>query len=730
MGTRSPSGLSSYWANGAAPKDGAEDEKDAEKNAAVAKSGRWERTSSKGKKWLVCGLLAVVIVVAVATAVPISLSKQKHAPVFAAATTQAGPTTTMSAPIGVPTGGSNGTDWRTAATGGDGSVVYAAEGSFIYNNTFGGFWNSIPFNDSAQAQSDVPPLNQRWDYSTDMISGVNLGGWLVLEPFISPALFEPFNSPTNDPTAANGAVDEWTLSLALGPNMSAVITEHYATFITEKDFAEIAAAGLNWVRIPVPYWIVEVLPGEPFLANVGWTYFLKAIEWARKYGLRVNLDLHAVPGSQNGYNHSSKLGTLNFLNGVMGIVNAQRTLNYIRTLTEFISQPQYSNVIPMFSILNEPLANVIGVDVLRNFYLEVYEMTRAITGVGEGEGPWIAFHDGFVAQSTPVSEGGWDGFLTGADRISIDSHPYLCFDAPNNDPLAFQASKPCSYWAPKVNTSSEQFGLSIAGEWSLAINDCGKWINNVGNGARFDGTYYAPGTTTLEFKAAGSCDVWNDWEDYTPAIKAGLQQVAEGHMDALQHWFFWTWKTGYSSTLGRVANPLWNYQLGLQQGYIPANPRLARNTCPSLLAAAGVSVSQNSAPPLSAWMTGGVGAGTIIPTDQLTSYGAWPPLSLGATPAANLPTFTATGAVITMAPAARPTSFPAGYSSSVNVGSGWADKADTGGWAVSVDGCAYPDAWSGVLATIPTAACTGSSLGRRMKRAVSPMITPPPSMKR
>ena len=26
------------------------------------------------------------------------------------------------------------------------------------------------------------------------------------------------------------------------------------------------------------------------------SYFLKAIEWARKYGLRINLDLHAVAG--------------------------------------------------------------------------------------------------------------------------------------------------------------------------------------------------------------------------------------------------------------------------------------------------------------------------------------------------------------------------------------------------------------------------------------------------
>lgn len=82
--------------------------------------------------------------------------------------------------------------------------------------------------------------------------------------------------------------------------------------------------------------------------------------------MRINLDLHAVPGSQNGYNHSSKLGTINFMAGVMGIANAQRTLDIIRTLTEFISQPEYRPVVPMFSVLNEPYGPGIGVDEMRH----------------------------------------------------------------------------------------------------------------------------------------------------------------------------------------------------------------------------------------------------------------------------------------------------------------------------------------------------------------------------
>ena len=94
------------------------------------------------------------------------------------------------------------------------------------------------------------------------------------------------------------------------------------------------------------------------------SYFLKAIAWARKYGIRISLDLHALPGSQNGWNHSGRLGTINVLNGPMGYANAQRSLDYIRILAEFISQPDYKDVVVMFGVTNEPDAITFGQDPL------------------------------------------------------------------------------------------------------------------------------------------------------------------------------------------------------------------------------------------------------------------------------------------------------------------------------------------------------------------------------
>jgi glucan 1,3-beta-glucosidase len=54
-----------------------------------------------------------------------------------------------------------------------------------------------------------------------------------------------------------------------------------------------------------------------------------------------------ISGSQNGWNHSGKAGTVNWMYGVMGIANAQRHLEQIRTLVEFISQDGIKQVVPM-----------------------------------------------------------------------------------------------------------------------------------------------------------------------------------------------------------------------------------------------------------------------------------------------------------------------------------------------------------------------------------------------
>ena len=87
--------------------------------------------------------------------------------------------------------------------------------------------------------------------------------------------------------------------------------DHYNTFITEEDIANIAGAGLNWIRLPVPFWAISSwsnvgtddngnVVSEPYATGLCWKYVLRIFRWARKYGIRIKLDLHTAPGSQNG----------------------------------------------------------------------------------------------------------------------------------------------------------------------------------------------------------------------------------------------------------------------------------------------------------------------------------------------------------------------------------------------------------------------------------------------
>ncbi|KAA1087539.1 hypothetical protein PGT21_033305 [Puccinia graminis f. sp. tritici] len=590
-------------------------------------------------------------------------------------------------------GGSTGKSSKLWGVGGD--TIKTEDGhSFLYNNTLGGTWVAVPFNDTAKAQGDQPTLEQKWDYSANRILGVNLGGWLVLEPFIVPSLFEPYAN------SANPAIDEWTLCQALGTKAASTIENHYKTFITEQDFAEIASAGLNWVRLPVGWWMIETWGNEPFVAGVSFKYFLKAITWARKYGLRINLDLHAVPGSQNGWNHSGKFGTIGFLHGAMGLANAQRTFNYIRTLTQFISQSQYGNVIPMFSVLNEAQTGIIGANAMRTWYYQVYQMLRTIGGTGEGNGPFMVIHDGFSGGP------GWTGFLHGADRLGLDTHSYFCFGVQNADSVPVNSAKPCQQWASLANATMAGFGLSITGEFSLAINDCGLYVNNVGSGTRYEGTYPTAALPDGQYKRLGSCEQWLDDRLWTPGMKNAFADLAQTQQDVMRNSFFWTWKIGKSTNQANVPNPMWNYQNGLQNGYIRPDARVSNGRCAAVVADQGGTYAPRIIEgDLDSWQVGGAGAGQIL-ASEVQKYGQFPPDAIsggpgGANyPTAALPRYVAAGTPVTLVPA--PVATGANH---VSAGTGWSNPKDNTKWWIAQPGCQYLDPWGGVAAPAPTPIC-------------------------
>ena len=293
------------------------------------------------------------------------------------------------------------------------------------------------WNDAAQANQNVPPLNKPWAYGTMPIRGINLGGWLSLEPFITPSLFTPYK-------ADQGVIDEYTLSTLLGPNKAAkVLEKHYALFMTERTFRDVQDAGFDHVRIPFSYWAVTTYPGDPYVPKISWRYLLRGIEYARKYGLRVNLDVHALPGSQNGWNHSGRQGAIGWLNGTDGDTNAQRSLDLHRQLATFFAQPRYKNVIAIYGLVNEPRMSALPVDSVIAWTTNAVQVVRK-----NGIKQLIAFGDGFLGLDK------WKGKLQGIDGLVLDAHQYTIF---NPDQIAFTHAKKIDYackdWSAQMQAS-------------------------------------------------------------------------------------------------------------------------------------------------------------------------------------------------------------------------------------------------------------------------------------
>jgi glucan 1,3-beta-glucosidase len=134
------------------------------------------------------------------------------------------------------------------------------------------------------------------------LRGTSLGGFLVLEPWITPSLFYQFLDATKKygKDAVNHiGMDSLTFCKALGPTeANRQLRIHWQSWVTDEQIANLAAIGVETVRIPVADWMFD--PYEPFIGC--WDGAIdelnRALDLCKKYNLTVVLDLHAVRGSQ------------------------------------------------------------------------------------------------------------------------------------------------------------------------------------------------------------------------------------------------------------------------------------------------------------------------------------------------------------------------------------------------------------------------------------------------
>lgn len=307
--------------------------------------------------------------------------------------------------------------------------------------------------------------------------GVNLGGWLVIEKWITPSLF-----------VDTLAQDEYGLCSELGKTRGSFIDEHYRTFITESDFDWLAKQGIEAVRLPVGYWLFGV---APYRSSIKYVDF--AMERAAKYGLKLIIDLHGAPGSQNGRDHSGRAGATSWHMKNDNITNSLKIIEQLAS--RYAGHPSLYGI----ELLNEPSWQI-PFRILSDFYQRGYEIVR----LSAGSDTKVIFSDGFRHYS-------WRKLFSGPRFVNVvqDIHLYQVFNTSDRAmDFAAHLDRARLRWKQMIRQIQAYHDVMV-GEWSLALPD---------------DTANLPPSDTLAMQS------------YAKAQLTALDQAEAG-------WFFWTYKT-------------------------------------------------------------------------------------------------------------------------------------------------------------------------------------------
>lgn len=381
----------------------------------------------------------------------------------------------------------------------------------------------------------APTIHKRekasdWDYENDKIHGVNLGGWFLLEPYITPSLFDAFK-PGEIP------VDDYHYHQFLGKDEAKRRLEHHwDTWYQESDFEEMANAGINTVRIPIGYWAYGLLPDDPYVQGQDF-YLERALGWARNHGINAWIDLHGVPGSQNGGTSSGKRGSYDSMDefreslGYQRYENVALTLTVLQRIFDKYGGPKFEDVISGIQFMNEPLGPASDMTFLKNFYTWAYGNMRFMNG--------ISYNNVILSDAFQEEAGYWDDFMTleqGYWDVVLDHHHYR-WRTPED--LAMSVDEHMDVACENGRQHMNEYHWNVVGEWSGAMTDCARWLNGVGHGSRWTGDFNNP-------EKIGSCEPYTQVDQWTDEHRKDLRRFIEGQIDAYSTasgWLFWNWKT-------------------------------------------------------------------------------------------------------------------------------------------------------------------------------------------
>ncbi|KAG9239396.1 putative glucan 1,3-beta-glucosidase [Amylocarpus encephaloides] len=256
------------------------------------------------------------------------------------------------------------------------------------------------------------------------------------------------------------AKDQYTFDSTNGA--AAALETHWLTFFTEADIKTIAATGINALRIPIGFWAYDN-DHTPYIKGAD-AYLEKAIGWARNANLKVWVDCHGMPGSQNGFDHSGQGGSVDWQQKS----NLEHSISVLQTMATKYGAMEYADVVVGLELVNEPISYG------NNKFSTTQDWTKdayaAVSAAAANKNMKIIMHDGFQGA------GKWTDVAStlnkgGARNFGVDSHLYQVFnDEDNKLDQKGHISKACS-WSRNLKSANDQFPVYV-GEWSAATNIC------------------------------------------------------------------------------------------------------------------------------------------------------------------------------------------------------------------------------------------------------------------
>ena len=285
------------------------------------------------------------------------------------------------------------------------------------------------------------------------VQGTNLGGWLVLEPWITPSLFYQFLSSDDKwgvDAPTHTGMDSYTFCQALGPKEgNKQMRRHWKAWVREDDIKAIAKTGANTVRIPVGDWMFS--PYEPYVGCMDGALdeLDRVLDLCTKYKLKALLDVHAVRYSQNGFDNSGQALAVKWtavsaqsIDGITSfehwpirsadwvgkfdldsmsypLINESNIANTLSVIEKMVDRYKENRAVWGIEPVNEPW-QYIPLEPLKQFYWDAYWIVR------KSAPEWMfVMHDSF--RGYPAA---WWDFMKGCSHKAMDSHIYQAWNRP------------------------------------------------------------------------------------------------------------------------------------------------------------------------------------------------------------------------------------------------------------------------------------------------------------